>query len=166
VILFLSWHRIYEILFANRGNTQGYRFIQYGRVAQYILPHVNAIKGIGLGQYRNYIYYFYKISDIDLHTQYLNVLIEQGWIVFILFIVFNIFIFIRALKSSNSALKKAFVISLFVANLICSNFNPNQYYYVNNLVYYLLMFNFYVSNNKAIEKSNYNKKSKFINIID
>lgn len=151
ILLALSWHRIYEILFVNRGNTQGYRFIQYGNVTKYILPHVEAFKGIGLGQYRNYIYYYYKVSDIDLHTQYLNVLIEQGWLVFILFMIFNIYILIKALKASDSAVKKSFAVSLFVVNFICSNFNPNQYYYVNNILYYLLIFNFYMINNNSVK---------------
>lgn len=149
ILLALSWNRIYETLFVNRGNTQGYRFIQYGNVTKYILPHVEALKGVGLGQYRNYIYYYYKVSDIDLHTQYLNVLIEQGWLIFILFTAFNIYILVKALKASDTAVKKAFAISLFAVNLICSNFNPNQYYYVNNVVYYLLMFNFYMIDNKS-----------------
>lgn len=158
LFLVLSWHKIYEILFVNRGNTQGYRFIQYNNVFKYILPNVDIFKGIGLGQYRNYIYYHYKIGDVDLHTQYLNVLIEQGWLIFIVFMAFNIFILVKALKSSDSSVKKAFAISLFLVNLICSNFNPNQYYYVNNIIYYMLILNFYMTGNKTVKTTKTNPK--------
>ena len=60
---------------------------------------------------------------------------------FINFIVLNVSIFIKMIKRfKNYNLERIFIISLFISNLICSNYNPNQYYLSNNVLYYLIVF--------------------------
>ncbi|WP_018663366.1 O-antigen ligase family protein [Heyndrickxia acidiproducens] len=145
IIILLAFFRnsIYNKLFIERGDTSSSRFIQYERVYNYILNN-KLLFGIGDGQYRNYMYSTHHILDLQIHSQYLNILAEQGLILFLLYVLFNIFIFVRILlsKKINRNLK-VLSIMIFTANFICSNVNPNQYYYLNNVLYYLIMFGIY-----------------------
>ncbi len=142
---------IYNKLFVQRGNTQQYRFEQYEFVSENIIPNNTFFNGIGLGQYRNYSFNTLAYSDIDMHSQYINILVEQGLFITIIFILLNICVLIKALKKANSILEKACVISLFVANLICCNFNPNQDYHVNNFMYYLLIYCFIYKDDEVLK---------------
>lgn len=139
IIFTVNLNKIINILFLQRGNTQSYRFIQFNNIKNYIIQDVTLIDGIGLGQYRSYLLNNYGIIEIDLHNQYINILIEQGALVFIVFMIINIILLINAKRNSASKLEKALLMSLFVGNFICSNFNPNQYYYINNVIYIILL---------------------------
>jgi hypothetical protein len=140
VVALIYGEKIYNTLFTQRGNTEMSRAIQYQNVFQNIISPDTIWSGIGVGQYKYYSYYNLGISDIDIHSQYINVLAEQGIFIFILFIILNLYILKKALDNAQYKLEKAFITSLFIGNLICSNFNPNEYYLINNLLYYLLMY--------------------------
>jgi hypothetical protein len=144
-ILIFFGTKIIDVLFLNRGDTAGERFIQYKMAFNTAIAN-HPITGIGTGQWRSYLYGFYKLVDIPIHSQYLNFFVENGIVIFILNIIFNVGIFISCIKLT---LKKKFnvnfnvclfVICLFVTNIIVSNFNPNQIYTLNNVVYYLIIF--------------------------
>ena len=140
IVFLINIEKIINILFIQRGNTQSYRFKQYNNVIDYCFGKINLFNGIGIGQYRSYISNVVGIREIDLHSQVLNILVEQGWISLIIFVSINLILYFNALKVSDSKLKKAFLISLFWGNLLCSNFNPNQYYYINNVIYIILIY--------------------------
>ncbi|MBU3180723.1 O-antigen ligase family protein [Clostridium psychrophilum] len=158
--------KIYSVLFSQRGNTTTSRYNQYYNVFKRIMPNNTFWNGIGVGQYRYYSFQYQKRLVIDIHSQYLNVLAEQGMFIFILFIILNVYIFIKALYNTENRLEKAFVISLFIGNLICCNFNPNQYYTINNLLYYLLMYCYVYKSSKNIGATSGMIKIKLLNIID
>lgn len=149
IIALVYGEKIYNTLFIQRGNTEMSRTIQYQNVFENIIFKNTFWNGIGVGQYKYYSYYNFGISDIDIHSQYINVLAEQGIFIFILFIILNLYILKKALTNAEHRLEKAFVLSLFIGNLICCNFNPNEYYLINNLLYYLLMY-CYVHNKRKI----------------
>lgn len=141
---------IIDKVFTERGNTQLARFVQYDLVYRDVIKN-NWIMGIGTGQYQNFMYSNYGIYDIHIHSQYLNFFAENGILVLVLFIWFNIYVLIKILLANISAELKSLSFSLFIANLICSNFNPNQYYYINNILYYLLLLGifFYTQKNST-----------------
>lgn len=139
LIFYIFSDEIINKLFVERGNTQSSRFDQYSRVFDYIISN-DIWFGIGTGQYRHYMYDQFSILDIDIHSQYLNVLAENGIFILILFVWFNIWIFFKALKNNSDPLLRILISSLFIGNLICANFNPNAHYYLVNVLYYLLMF--------------------------
>lgn len=142
LIIVMFGSQISYILFEQRGNTQDSRGIQFDFVFNNIIKYNSFWNGIGTGQYTFYALYFLRYNDIDIHSQYINILVENGMMMFILFIILNIYLVIRALKRCDNRIETVFVVSLFLGNLICSNFNPNQYYVVNNFLYYLLMYCF------------------------
>ncbi|AGK95885.1 O-antigen ligase family protein [Clostridium pasteurianum] len=142
LILAIFGSQIYHILFEQRGDTQDSRGIQFQFLFNNIIKHNSLWNGIGTGQYTFYALYSLGYNDLDIHSQYISILVENGIIMFILFIVLNVYLMIGALKKCDNRTEIAFVISLFFANLIVCNFNPNQYYIVNNLLYYLLMYCF------------------------
>lgn len=143
--------KIYYILFEQRGATESSRTTQFDFIFDNIIKHGDFWSGIGSGQYKFYVNYFLGYNDIDIHSQYLSIMVENGVIMFILFIILNIYLLVCALKKCNDRIEKAFITSLFLSNLLCCNFNPNQYYIVNNLLYYLLIYCFVYkkSNNKC-----------------
>lgn len=142
IIIAAFGDKIYFVLFEQRGNTQDYRKIQLDFIFKNIMKYVGFLSGIGAGQYKYYAYYFIGFKDIDIHSEYLNIMVENGVLMFILFIVLNIYLLVRAFKKCDDKIEQAFIVGLFLANLVCSNFNPNQYYIVNNLLYYLLIYCF------------------------
>ena len=158
--------KIYSILFSQRGNTTTSRYNQYYNVIKRIMPNTTFWKGIGVGQYQYYSFYYQKHLVIDIHSQYLNVLAEQGMFIFILFVTLNVYIFKKALDNTENRLEKAFVISLFIGNLICCNFNPNQYYTINNLLYYLLMYCYVYKSSKNSGATSDMIKIRLLNIIN
>ncbi|WP_394883614.1 O-antigen ligase family protein, partial [Clostridium baratii] len=132
--------KIYNTLFLKRGYTSDYRFTQFEFVIKNLIPD-NILLGVGAGQMNRYILYNFGYREIDLHSQYLNVLVEQGVIIFTIFLIFNILIFKKLLKKyKNNSLERILVVCLFISNLICSNYNPNQYYLSNNILYFSVMF--------------------------
>lgn len=138
-ILYLSSDEIIQKLFTERGNTESARFTQFNLAFDNIISK-DFWFGIGTGQYRAYLYNTFGVLDIDLHSQYLNVLAENGFVIFCLFVWFNLWLFVRALKNNPDRSLKLLIVSLFFGNLICSNFNPNAHYYLVNVLYFLLMF--------------------------
>lgn len=144
VLVFLFYIRmiIYQKLFAERGNTTSSRFDQYERIFDNLFPD-NLIFGIGSGQYKSYMLTQFNFRDIDIHSQYLNILVESGIIFFILFVILNFTLSIKIIKSNCDKHLKILTILIFVSNLLCANFNPNQYYYLNNIVYFMILFSIY-----------------------
>lgn len=78
--------------------------------------------------------------EIDLHSQYLNVLVEQGIFIFIVFVTFNIILLKKVLNKYKDNLTRCFIWGIFLTSIICFNYNPNQYYMLNNILYYIIMF--------------------------
>lgn len=145
--------QIYNILFIKRGNTSMWRDIQFNNIFEKIIPNNTFFIGIGPGQYKYYAYYNLGYKDIDIHSQYINILAEQGVFIFILFLILNIFLLLKALKCVEENIEKSFVIGLFLANFVCCNYNPNQYYLINNIFYYLLIY-LIIYKNKNIQLKN------------
>lgn len=139
VILVLFGDKIYETLFLNRGYTANYRITQFEFVINNVIKN-NVIFGVGPGQLNTYILEQLGLIELDLHSQYLNVLAEQGIFIFTCFVVFNIYILKKALIKHNDNLTKCLVWAIFITSLVCFNYNPNQYYPINNLIYYSLIF--------------------------
>lgn len=156
--------KIYNVLFTQRGNTTNSRQNQYQNVFDRIISHNGFWNGIGVGQYKYYTFLKFKVQDLDIHSQYINVLAEQGLFIFILFIILNMYILKKAFDNTEYMLERAFLLSLFLGNLICCNFNPNQYYTINNLVYYLLMYSYVHKKYNSYTPISYMIKIKLLNI--
>ena len=132
-----------EELFINRGNTESSRIVQFAEVFDNaVLKH--PIWGIGLGQWRAYMYYTYDVIDLYIHSQYLNVLAEQGVISFLVFVFINLYPLYKILISNYLSLNyRVLALFLFIVNIIVSNANPNQFYLLNNIFYYMVIFMVY-----------------------
>ena len=139
LLVFINIEKIINKLFLERGNTHSYRFFQYNNVVNYLNSQINLFDGIGIGQYSSYLWNNYGIKEIDLHSQLANILVEQGILALVIFVIINLIIILNVNKSSKTELDKAFLWSLVLSNLLCSNFNPNQYYYINNIIYSMLL---------------------------
>ncbi|MDT8716148.1 O-antigen ligase family protein [Clostridium sp. 19966] len=144
IVMLLFGNQLIDILFIKRGTTELSRFNQFNIVLMSIKT-INPLLGMGAGQYVYYISKYYGINDIVIHSQYLNALAETGVIVFGVFIVINIYILIKATKNAKI---KWIPIATFLGNLICINFNPNEYYVVNIFMYYTIMFLLIFANEK------------------
>ncbi|NRT70246.1 O-antigen ligase family protein [Clostridium beijerinckii] len=142
IVLIIFGDQIRFILFEQRGSTANSRIEQFTFIFNNIIKYNIFWTGIGPGQYRDYAYYYFGYTDLDIHSQYINLLVENGWVICFIFLIFNIYICRIAIKKCDDALQRSFIIALFVGNLVCMNFNPNQYYIVNNWIYYLLMYCF------------------------
>ncbi|MFD0845787.1 O-antigen ligase family protein [Streptococcus saliviloxodontae] len=139
----LSLNKILAILFFDRGNTASVRFVQFENVYNFAIKE-HFFTGIGLGQWRSFIYSKISLPDVYIHSQYISTLAEQGIIIFILFVLFNFYLLINTLKFfKDETIYYDLTICLFLVNIICSNFNPNQLYFTNNIVYYMVMFGLY-----------------------
>ena len=133
--------KIINFLFLQRGDTQEDRFIQFPIAikAFFFTP----ILGTGHGQYNDYIMYELSLFDnLVIHSQLLNVIVEEGIINFILFVVFNICLIHMLIKKYNKKMERLFIIMLVIGNLVCINFNPNQTYEINIYIYYFILFGF------------------------
>jgi len=138
------FNELINILFSQRGDTQNDRFAQFPIAlnAFYSTP----IFGTGHGQYNDYVMCKFGIFDnLVIHSQLLNILVEEGIVFFILFIIINILLIYMLLKKYNKKIEVVFLIMLFVGNLICINFNPNQTYEINIYIYYFILFGFLFS---------------------
>lgn len=133
-------NKIIQVLITDRGNTQSSRFIQYANAWNIVIKN-HFWNGIGTGQWRSFLYDNYGLVDIPIHSQYFNFWIENGFLIFILNILFNIWIVIHAtIKKFIPYNIKIFLWVLFMSNFIVCNFNPNQYYTITNSLYYLIVF--------------------------
>ncbi|MSR91209.1 O-antigen ligase family protein [Inconstantimicrobium porci] len=159
IIMFLFGEKIIFTLFTQRGATASSRFVQYRFIFDKILGFYPSWGGIGVGQYRDFVAVNFRTSSgklwpyisIDVHSQYLSLIVDSGWIVALLFLLFNVYLLYKAVKSCSGKLQRAFVISLFVGNFMASNFVPNQEYVINNWLYYLIMYCMvYKKNNKEL----------------
>lgn len=131
--------KIYEILFLNRGYTSNYRLTQFDFAFRNVLRN-NLLFGVGPGQFNRYLIENFGKIEIDLHSQYFNVLVEQGLFMFFIFLTFNIAILKNALNKHKDRLTQCFIWGIFLTGIICFNYNPNQYYLLNNLLYYTIIF--------------------------
>ena len=133
--------KIINILFLQRGDTQNDRFIQFPIAIKAFFS--TPILGTGHGQYNDYVMYKFGLFDsLVIHSQLLNVIVEEGIINFILFAIFNICLIYMLIKKYNKKVERLFIIMLVIGNLICINFNPNQTYEINIYIYYFMMFGF------------------------
>lgn len=140
IFIFLFGKIMVIKLFIDRGNTAGSRFIQFNNAWSLAMKKHFWI-GIGAGQWTDYLYENYKIVDIPIHSQYLNFWVENGFPIFILNVIFNITILVRTLNRKYvNGISGSFIWLFFLANLVVCNFNPNQIYTINNVVYYLTIF--------------------------
>lgn len=141
-ICILLWKidEIIRVLFLERGSTESYRFIQFDNVITYLSDTIKIFDGIGIGQYTSYLLYKFGLSEIDLHSQLINTLVDQGIFITVIFSIIHIIFFINAIKNADDISEKAFIYSLCIGNLICSNFNPNQFYYLNNIIFIILLY--------------------------
>ncbi|MGZ0131897.1 O-antigen ligase family protein [Priestia megaterium] len=130
-------------LFTERGDTSSERFRQFQRAYDYVISN-NWFSGVGIGQYKPYLLNHYRIADLPIHSQYLNVLAEQGVFILIVFVLFNFTIIYKILRNKHIDKDlKVLAVAIFSANFMCSNFNPNQFYYMNNVLYYIIMLGLY-----------------------
>lgn|GEM_PF-1158536 len=133
--------KIINILFLKRGDTQDDRFIQFPIAIKAFFS--TPILGTGHGQYNNYVLYKFGIVDkYVIHSQFLNMIVEEGIINFILFIIFNVCLIYMLIKKYNKKKELLFIIMIVVGNVICINFNSNQTYEINIIIYYLILFGF------------------------
>ncbi|OAB47071.1 O-antigen ligase family protein [Paenibacillus antarcticus] len=127
---------VYQILFINRGDTESNRFVQFNEAFR--IMKENLWFGVGAGQYNSYIEANHGIQDIVLHSQFINILIEQGLISFILFSMIYIILFIWSTRVFKDDVWLP--ISLMIGNFIVVNFNPNQYYSMCILTFFILIY--------------------------
>ncbi|WP_270568134.1 O-antigen ligase family protein, partial [Clostridium beijerinckii] len=83
IVVYLFGNEIFYVLFEQRGNTQDARVIQFKFIFNNIIKNNNFWSGIGTGQYEYYTYNFLGYRDIDIHSEYLNILAENGILNFI-----------------------------------------------------------------------------------
>lgn len=76
-------NKLISIFITNRGNTESYRFVQLDYALNTAISKHPYI-GIGVGQWRSYLYNNYGILNIPIHSQMFNFWIENGLIIFIL----------------------------------------------------------------------------------
>ncbi|MWV43687.1 hypothetical protein GRF59_08560 [Paenibacillus sp. HJL G12] len=120
----IFYDELYQMLFVDRGNTESHRFIQFSGAFQILKEHMWF--GLGAGQYVPYMQAYHGIDDIALHSQFLNMLVEQGLFGFAFFLLVYVSLFVWTLKKYKG--DGWFPVTLFLGNLIVVNFNPNQYY--------------------------------------
>lgn len=135
LISYFFYDDIYKILFTNRGNTHSSRFEQLENI-KLILSNFSFF-GIGAGQYVYYLAAYFSISDIVIHSQLLNILVEQGLINLLLFTTFIAYLSINASRNIQT---KWFIPIFMLGYLIVSNFNPNQYYLIPNYIFFITLF--------------------------
>jgi hypothetical protein len=134
-------NEIINIFFLQRGDTQNDRFMQFSMAIKTFFS--TPILGTGHGQYNDYAVSKLGIfDDLVIHSQLLNMIVEEGIIVFIVFAIFNICLIYMLIKKYSKKMERVFIIMLFIGNLICINFNPNQTYEINIYMYYFILFGF------------------------
>lgn len=136
IIYNIYFNNIYNILFTERGSTESVRIEQFLRVYKLFLQY--PFLGVGTGQYTYFILDIFSIKDTEIHSQILNTFVECGFLGGFAYLIFNIRLMIMAVKSIPRV-EVWFVLSLFIGNLIVSNFNPNQYYSIDIFIYYFIL---------------------------
>ncbi|MFJ9383229.1 O-antigen ligase family protein [Peribacillus sp. NPDC101481] len=159
LVIFFFFDDIYKTLIVDRGDTQSSRFIQFEYI-KLILADL-PILGIGAGQYTYYLSMNYYIIDIAIHSQLLNILVEQGIINFILFITLLIYLIFKGYKNFSN--NKWFLPTLISGYIIVSNFNPNQYYAIPNYILFIMLFSLVFIDEKTFF-GKMNKKGKYENV--
>lgn len=138
-VLGIEFDKIIQVFFSDRGSTQDARFSQYVNAWDFGLK-LHPFLGIGMGQWRSYLYNFTSIVDIPIHSQYFAVLIENGIFAFAGFVLFNFSLAKKAFQTDkDNRTLRSFVVAFFIANFVVANFNPNQIYTVNIVIYYLVI---------------------------
>lgn len=131
--------RLYGGLFSERGDSHLERLRQYPMAFSAFSS--SPVLGTGAGQYNAYILDNLCLYDkYEIHSQLLNILVEQGVLAFVVFLYFYCYLFYSLLRKVKDRNMLFFVIALFTGNLIVTNFNPNQYYLTNNFIYYFINF--------------------------
>ncbi len=145
------------LFFIQRGDTQMERFMQFPKAVNAFLS--SPILGTGHGQYNQYALYKLGIFDnLVIHSQLLNILVEEGIIVFTIFCAFNIYLLVALMKKFRNKAEQIYIIMLFAGNLICINFNPNQTYEINIYLYYFILFGFlYAGKGDSFDKNSSKK---------
>ncbi|QCX34378.1 O-antigen ligase family protein [Caloramator sp. E03] len=140
-----AYNKFYQILFIDRGDTVTGRFLQFRYALMAFIT--KPLSGIGTGQYNEYIVNnLFLFDPCVIHSQLLNTLVEGGLLIFIPFILFNIFIILKLIKKYKMKNEFIYIIMLIIGNLIATNFNPNQYYDINIYIYYTILFLFLFEN--------------------
>lgn len=157
VSVVVFWGKLYTTFFVDRGNTANSRFIQYTNAWNTAIRD-HFWLGVGSGQWRTYLYNSFNIVDIPIHSMYFNYWVENGFLLFIVNIIFNLGILCFIVKRKNIGKDtKNFFIGFFVANLIVSNFNPNELYTINLVVYYFVAFLLVTIRGNILNKQNFTK---------
>lgn len=150
VFILIFFDKFYKILFEYRGDTESYRGYQYGYAFQLI--HENLIIGIGVGNFDYVVQQLFGVVNIGiLHSQFLNIIVEQGLFSFILYIVFNIWLFILLRKEYNNSFSY-FPYLIFIGYIIPINFNANQYYDINIYIFYVTIICLITSSKSSIRE--------------
>lgn len=131
---------IVNLLFDQRGNTAGSRFIQYDNILTILKGESikEIILGIGSGEYIPYLQSYYGTWDIVIHSIFLNKLIEEGIISLIAYLFMVVMLTFYATKKIDAKYKWIPAL-VSICYLITSNFNPAQYYFLPNIMYYTFM---------------------------
>lgn len=127
---------LYDFAFKPRGATHGHRIQQFYIVTELIGDH--PFFGIGSGQYSYFLLEHYDKMDLSVHSQWMSIIVEQGIFIFIVFLIFEFSVFLLLFKKYKN--DKWFILALFITKTIVSNFNPNQYYFVVNNIFYFTCF--------------------------
>lgn len=137
VFFTLYGNKLISLLFKYRGETGSYRIFQFDFAENLIRE--NLWLGIGAGNFNDIVAMKFNIPQIGiLHSQWLNIIVEQGAISFLLLIVANVIIFFAMTKVYNK--KNLWLpVSLFLGNAIVINVNANQYYEINNFIFYFIV---------------------------
>ncbi|PEY45586.1 hypothetical protein CN356_32000, partial [Bacillus cereus] len=120
-----------------RGETGDYRLYQFEFAGNLIKE--NLWFGIGAGNFNDIVSIKFNIPQIGiLHSQWLNIIVEQGIISFLLIMIINLIIFLRMIRVYNKQ-NLWLPLSLFLGNAIVINANANQYYEINNFIFYFIV---------------------------
>ncbi|MEC0238967.1 O-antigen ligase family protein [Paenibacillus dokdonensis] len=169
----IFYDQLFRILFLDRGDTESHRFVQFNMAFRLLKEH--AWFGLGAGQYVPYMQAYHGIDDIALHSQFINVLVEQGIFGFILFFLVYAALFIWSLGKYKG--ERWFPAALFLGNFIVVNFNPNQYYSLCTYTFFMIAFGLVfarrdtfprhsIEENRPLETANYPKPNDHgINIM-
>ncbi|HDV8360449.1 TPA: O-antigen ligase family protein [Bacillus cereus] len=133
----LYGNKLIDLLFKYRGETGDYRLYQFEFAGNLIKE--NLWFGIGAGNFNDIVSIKFNIPQIGiLHSQWLNIIVEQGIISFLLIMIINLIIFLRMIRVYNKQ-NLWLPLSLFLGNAIVINANANQYYEINNFIFYFIV---------------------------
>lgn len=140
---------LYRLLFTERGDTTASRTAQFSIISDIVSD--NILFGIGAGNYLDFVWYRYGIKDTVLHSQWLNIIIEQGIVSFFIYLVFNLILLLQVIKRCKEEYLW-FPIALFIGNAVTINFNPNQYYELNIFIFYIIVFGMIFSKSQDVSQ--------------